>query len=73
MCRIKVLGHFLCVSHLSRGGQDVVDDKTIPCCTHKVEVVGAGEELGLEVNSEILLKKRRTTPAEVMGMFFKLT
>lgn len=50
----------------------MVDDKTVPCCTHKVEVVGAGEELGLEVNSEILLIKRHTTQAE-MRTFFKLT
>ena len=42
----------------------MVDDTAVPRCTHKVEVVGTGKELGLEGSSATL--KRHPTQAEVM-------
>ena len=52
VCRVKVFCHLLCVRHLSRGGQYVVDDQTVPRCAHKMEVVRTRKELGLKASSE---------------------
>ena len=66
--------HLLCVGHLSRGGQYVVDDQSVPRCAHKMEVVRPREELGLKVSSATGkgVTGVQPTQEQVKGTSFKL-